>query len=372
MRRNVRLWAWLPVAALAGTLVLAGCGGGGAPATGGQAGQQREGAAGQATAQQPGKSGETIKLKVADSFPPAHWMPSRGTKPWMERVTQLTDGKVQFEYYPSEQLGKLADMLNLLKSGVTDIAYVAPATLSGDLPLSGVAFLPGAFTTSAEGSAAYASLLKEGPVLEEFRKNGVRPLFSLMLPSYEIVSVKKPVGKLEDLKGMKIRTSGGSQELAVKALGGVPVSIPTPEVYTALQRGTVDAAVFPYASVKDYKIDELVKHATYGAGVASFTVTYSINEKTWEKLPQDVKDAMQKAADEVIPRVVQSIDEDTEKLVSEFEAKGIKVYRLSDEERARWRQAVAPVWDQWVKDMEAKGLPGQQVREAFEKALGRK
>ncbi|MBX6378533.1 MAG: TRAP transporter substrate-binding protein DctP [Clostridia bacterium] len=363
---------------MAVVLLAAGCGGsggkggsqGGAATTGGAAAGEKTTAQGGGSAGQPAQA-EVVTLKVADSFPPAHWAPREAVKPWMDRATQLSNGKIKFEYYPSEQLGKLADMLNLLKSGVTDIAYLAPSSLAGDLPLSSVAFLPGAFTTSAEGSAAYAALLKEGPARQDFEKHGVRPLWSFVLPSYEIFSTKAPLAKMENLKGLKIRTSGGSQDLVVKALGGVPVTIPTPEVYTALQRGTADAAVFPYASIKDYKLDELVKHGTQGAGITSYAVVYAINQKVWERLPRDIQDALQRAADEVIPKAIAYQDDVTAKLAEEFKAKGITIYVLSDQEKARWRQATAPVWDQWVKDMEAKGLPGRQVREAFEKALGR-
>ena len=362
-RRWHQSLVWVAIMA---SLLVAACGGGQTPAD-----SSGQGGSASADQQVPPAATEPVTLKVADSFPAGHWMPTRGTQPWMKRVEELTGGQVKFEYYPSEQLGKLSDMLNLLKSGVTDIAYLAPSSLGGDLPLNGVGFLPGAFITSAEGSAAYAQLLAEGPVLEEYRKHGVRPLFGILLPSYEIVSVEDPVGQLSDLKGLKIRTSGSTQDLVITALGGVPVSIPTPEVYTALQRGTVDAAVFPYASVKDYKVDEVIKHATFGAGVTSFAVVYAISDASWNKLSAEAQQALQQAADEVIPEVIRSLDEDTQRLADEFEAQGIQVYRLSDEEKARWQEAMAPVWDRWVEDMEAKGLPGRQVREAFEKALGR-
>src|SRR4051812_40273611 len=79
---------------------------------------------------------QTMTLKVVDFYPPAHFIPTVGTKPWMERITSLTGGKVKFEYYPAEQLGKLNDLPRLLRSGVADISLVGAGLLPTEFPLA--------------------------------------------------------------------------------------------------------------------------------------------------------------------------------------------------------------------------------------------
>jgi len=89
-----------------------------------------------------------LVLRVADSFPPGHAIPDYATKWWMDAVTKATQGAVEFEYYPAEQLGKAKDLLALTQSGVADIAYVGPSYVSDKMPLSAVSQLPGMFTSA--------------------------------------------------------------------------------------------------------------------------------------------------------------------------------------------------------------------------------
>ncbi|MBX6377117.1 MAG: TRAP transporter substrate-binding protein DctP [Clostridia bacterium] len=341
----------------------------GGSAAGGSAAGSAAGGAGQTT--QPQAQAGTVTLKFADGYPPAHWVVVHFAKPWMERVTQYTQGRVQFEYYPAGQLGKLQDALNLLRSGSIDVGDVQPSLFPGELPLSGVALLPAAFDTGKAGSDAYNALLREGPVLEEFLKQGIRPVAAFVLPPYEIVTARKAVSRLEDVKGLKLRSGGGGHSLAITALGGTPVTLSGPDVYEALQRGTIDGAVWPLSSMKEYGMSEVVKHITVGAGLPGIIITFAVSEKTWQSWPEDVREAVRKASDEAFSEGVAWLDENTRAMAKEMEAKGIQLHPIADQEQTRWRQALLPVWDQWVKDMTAKGLPGAEVRQAFEKALGR-
>ena len=99
-------------------------------------------------------------LRVADSFPTGHYIAENQTKPWMEKVKELTGGKVSFQYFPAEQLGKAKDLLSLTQTGVVDIGYVAPAYASDKMPVSEVAMLPGAFAHSCQGTLAYWKLAR--------------------------------------------------------------------------------------------------------------------------------------------------------------------------------------------------------------------
>ncbi len=95
-----------------------------------------------------------LVLRVADQLPQGHFLSKYGVKPWMEYVTNATNGEVQFEYYPAEQLGKAKDMLSIVQTGVADAAIVAPAYITDKMPLSAGLELPGLFGTSCQGSHA--------------------------------------------------------------------------------------------------------------------------------------------------------------------------------------------------------------------------
>src|SRR5215217_1022313 len=95
---------------------------------------------------------DSITLRVADHYSPEHLTAKYTIKFFMDRVKALTNGKVKFEYFPAEQLGKAKDMLSLTQGGIVDIGLVAPAYISEKMPLSAVAELPGTYATSCQGN----------------------------------------------------------------------------------------------------------------------------------------------------------------------------------------------------------------------------
>ena len=94
--------------------------------------------------------GSKVTLRVADHYPTNASTANYTIKFFMDTVRQASGGSVDFEYYPSEQLGKARDMLALTQQGVTDIGFVAPAYVSDKMPLSAVAELPGTYTGSCQ------------------------------------------------------------------------------------------------------------------------------------------------------------------------------------------------------------------------------
>ena len=159
-----------------------------------------------------------IVLRVAASLPPGHFLIKHGTKYWMESVTRATNGLVEFQHYPAEQLGKAKDLLALTLSGVTDIAYVVPSYHPEKMPFSAVAELPGIFPTSCVGTKAYWSLAKDGLLFQkEFAPNGVRLLFTLAIPPYQLW-MRKNFETLKEVENSKIRTAGGAMDVTIRHL----------------------------------------------------------------------------------------------------------------------------------------------------------
>ncbi|HMM70849.1 MAG TPA: TRAP transporter substrate-binding protein DctP, partial [Rhodocyclaceae bacterium] len=220
-----------------------------------------------------------LTLRVADSFPQGHYLSRYATKPWMEQVTALTKGQVQFEHYPAEQLGKAKDLLSLTINGVTDIGYVGPSYVSDKMPLSAVAQLPGSFSTSCEGTLAYWKIARDGVLAQkEFAPNGVRLLFTVVLAPYQVGTTKQKIEGMKSIEGLKIRSTGGALDVVVRKMKAVPVNIPAPEVYEAMSRGTVDGGVLPFSSLFPYELHKLLKYSTVGENLGSFVANYVISE----------------------------------------------------------------------------------------------
>jgi TRAP-type C4-dicarboxylate transport system substrate-binding protein len=289
----------------------------------------------------------------------------------MDRVVDLSKTKVEFQFFPSEQLGKLSDMVNLLQTGVADMALMSPTALTGDFPLHSFFALPGLFENSVDTTQFMVKMYKEGQLIEEFTKKGFRPFICFALPNYEVFTTNKPIVKLEDFKGQKIRASGAVMGNVLRALGAAPVLIPAPDLLTGLMRGTVDGTTFAYLSARSYRIEEEVKYATLGGRLSSSAMAYAILEKTFQTLPDDVQKAMIQADKEVVEAILNYQEKETLTIISDFEKKGVKINRLSKDEQARWAKELSPLFDEWAKDMEKKGLPGKQLVNAYKKVSGR-
>lgn len=307
------------------------------------------------------KDKEPIKLKVADSFPTTNYLSTEGISFFMNRVEELTDGRVEFEYYPAEQIGKASSYLDLTLSKTIDIGYTSYAT--DRLPLSEVATLPGAYNTAEEGSEIVWELIKDMLMEEEYLKNGVRPLYAVALPQYQLATAKKKITSLEDIKGLKARVTG-TMELAFDDLGASPVFMPATEAYTAMERGTVDGVVFPFTSFAPYQIESIAKYATKNANFGSFTTIYSINEEVFSQLPNDVKQALEQAGEETVIHLSKYLDEKNEELIEDFKSQ-VEMYELTDEEIQKWDEALEPAWDRWAKGLDKRGFKGTEVVEKY-------
>lgn len=316
---------------------------------------------------------EKIVLKVSDSFAPTHYIVVQGLLPWMARVKELTGGKVEFQYFGAEQLGPLRDQFNLVQRGVADIAYVPPSFNLGKMPLSGVHSLPKLFSSSVVGTAAFWDTIHETPILQnDYLKNGFRPLWGVMTATYNVFTKAKPVRGLADLKGLKLKSIGGNMASAVKLLGAAPVDVPSPDTYQAIQTGTVDGAVFPTTSVYSYRLNEQSKYATFGFDLFVFYAAFVVNERVWQKLPEDVRKALLQAGQEASARVAKYTDEEDRTLKQKLAAGGITVLTLSNQEQDEVARLIAPVYQNWVTEMSGKGLPGEKVFAAFKQNIAKR
>ncbi len=307
-----------------------------------------------------------IKLKMGDSFPIGH-ISHHYALYFIQKAEEFSNNRLKIEFYPSEQLGKLKDYLNLCGQGILDIAYVPPSFYAGQVPLNTALILP-YWTTAMEGTAIYKRLIETTPELsQEFMKYKVRPLIVNSTSQYDIGTVKKPVRSPEDLKGLKLKTSGGLFDRIAKQYGIITVALASPEVYEATQRGIVDGNIFSYPSVKGYRVNELEKFHTLGARMGGYPSTYQMNDKKWQTLPQEIKKALLAAAEDMSKAFSEAWDKEQLKLAEQFEKDGMTIYRIKPEERAKWEAPLKGIEAVWIEDMEKKNLPGRKVFENFKK-----
>lgn len=319
-----------------------------------------------------------VTLRIGDSYPPSHPASRDGVDFFVKRAVALSGGRLDFDYFPSAQLGEAEDHVALTRSGAIDIGVVSPPYLADRLPLSNVADLPGMSTDACRSATALTSLMSPGGpdgsgagILHtaEYGPQGLRMLFVGVQPGYEVMTVGTPVTAPSDVAGLQLRSSGGVLDMAAQALGAAPVSISGPEMYEALSRGTVDGTMLPPMSATPYRLDEVTTDATLGAPLGSFTLSYAVGEGTWERLPEDLRAALTRAGAETTAHLCAAIEQENERSRTSLAEGGLHFTQLSGEQIAQWRAALDPVRGQWVADMEERGLPGAATLTAMEQAL---
>lgn len=322
-----------------------------------------------ATVCTPASAQDKIVLRVADSFAQTHYVSKELTVPWMNRVTALTKGRVEFKYFPSEQLAKSKDLLDAARNKIADVTYVAPLYISDRLPLSGVVALPGIPGSARQKTDAYGKLTRELLAETEFKKEGVVPILAVTVAGYEIGMTGPRIENMEQLRGKRIRSSGGLQEQSVKALGGAATQIAAPELYAALERKTVDGTITPLASMTPYGLHEVVKSMTVNANLGTFPITYVVNAAVWNGLPEDVRNAMRTAATEVSATFGTYVDAETTRAADDLKKRGLDLYELPAQVAQEFAKRAEPIGSDWAKRLDGRGQPGSDVLKAWRAAL---
>jgi len=309
-----------------------------------------------------------LVLRVADQFPQGHFLPRYGIKPWMEQVTKATNGEVQFEYYPAEQLGKAKDLLSVVQNGVADVVLFAPSYASDKMPLTAALELPGMFTSSCQGYQAFAKLARPEGILgrQEYGPNGVRVLFAAVYPPYQMVSAKRKIDSPKDVEGMKLRVLGGAMELTVRRLKGVGVKMASTEAFEAISRGTLDGAIFSYGVTSNYNIP--TKYATVGPGFGAAAAIFIISENRWKQLPDSVKKAMTEAGVEAGANLCAGMDKEEASDLERLKAKGVTVVRWAGVDKTEMDALLADVARDWAVELDKRGKPGSEVLKAVREA----
>jgi len=300
---------------------------------------------------------EKFNLKMTSTFPEQSPIFQNVEKLVIDAITEKSNGRITFTVYGASVLGSGPEQYYLIKIGVADIGVPATGYTPGRFPLTDVFTLPGAFITS-KATADMVLAVGERILYKEF--TDTQPLAFMRAQDFYIYTSDKPVKVLEDLKGLKLRSSGGIITPTIEALGATPVFLDMSDVYLSLETGMIDGAVLGPSAIPTFKLEDQFNHVTK-IQLGSSAHVLAINLDTWEKLPEDLKKAVKEGAQGVgygQPAMLAASDQAVTKI---FLDRGGTVTTLSPEEKARWINALKPVVDNWEADLVSKGLPGKEL-----------
>ena len=300
---------------------------------------------------------KVVTLKVANWFPITHQQ-SVLLEAWCKDVEKKTNGKVKANYYPGGTLVPAPQAYDAVTKGISDVGNHVLGYTVGRFPLFEVIDLPHGYPNNVIATKlANAFYNKFKP--KEF--DDVKVLWFHAQGPGLVHTKSKPINKLEDLKGLKMRTYGSNAKL-MGYLGGAPVAMPMTDVYDALSRGVADGLMCSYEALEGFRTGEQIKYCTENYGT-SYTACFvvAMNKNKWNSLSPDVQKAIDDLSREYITKYEVMWDT-IEKSGKQYMLKrGATIISLSKAEEARWIEKAQPVYDDYVNRMKAKGLPGAEA-----------
>lgn len=305
---------------------------------------------------------EKIELKLAHFFPATHPAETQLVQGWAKAVNEATNGRVVITSYPGETLFKAADIYDNVVEGAADIGLSCFSYNIGRFPEMEAFEQPGIVY---DNSKVASKVAWEG--LKELNPKCVQDTKMMMVIATGPgdLFTKTPVSKLEDIKGMQIRATGLSAE-TLKMAGAVPVGMPQSEAYEALSKGIVAGNLAPIEVLKSWKHGEVVDYLTRTPFLYNNLFYITMNLDKWNSLSDDIQKAITKATEKFHEEVGIGLwDQQNETALNwAVNEEKMQVAELSQEETARWIQAVEPMIDKYIAD---KGEAGQKAIDTVRK-----
>ncbi|MCB1400362.1 MAG: TRAP transporter substrate-binding protein [Rhodobacteraceae bacterium] len=315
-------------------------------------------------------SAQEVTLRLHQFLPEQSFVPAQILTPWIARIEAESGGRIRIEHYPSMQLGgKPSDLVDQAVDGVVDIIWTLPGYTPGRFPRTEVFELPFMVRDAEAASRAYWELAEAEMMDTDFRD---LHLLGTWVHGRGVIHSARPVEKLEDMVGLKLRAPSRVTTRLLEALGATAVGMPVPAVPEQLSKGVIDGALLPWEVSASLRVGELVKNHTEfperGIYVATFIL--AMNKDAYAALSPDLQAVIDAASGAGFSaeagRLQQGEDVPSRKTAEDL---GNAIVVLSPEEAARWEAAAAPVTQAWIAEMEAQGIDGQALYDAARAAI---
>jgi len=300
---------------------------------------------------------DKIQIKISNWFPVGTGQ-DKLLKEWGEDLEKRTNGRVKVNYYPAGTLIPAPQSYDGVVKGIADVTQHVAGYTVGRFPMMELIDLPLGYPSGTVATKLANDYYKK---FQPKEMDNVKVLwFHAQAPGI-LHTKSKPVYKLEDLKGLKIRTFGSNAKL-MSRLGGTPVAMPMGDVYDALSKGVADGLLASYETMENWKFADFIRYSTECYDVA-YTALFMVvmNKNKWNSLPKDIKDIIDKMSVEYINKSANMWDYIAESGKKVLLSKGGKIITLSKEEQAKWVEKATPLFVEYASNVEKKGLPGKEA-----------
>ncbi|MGH6737694.1 MAG: TRAP transporter substrate-binding protein [Bradyrhizobium sp.] len=307
---------------------------------------------------------QEVTLRLHTFMPPVANPVKHFLIPWAEKVGKESNGRIKVQVFPAMQLGgRPTELLQQARDGVVDVVWTLPGFTPGVIVKDEVFELPFLHRNTR------STVMAMQDFIEMHMQKELAPYHVLLMHAHagSLLMTKGTINKLEDFKGMKLRTPSRTAAWIVEAAGATPLQVALPELAPMLSKGTVTGAMLTYEIAPAVKMQDLVDHFTTFAGAQPRMDTsvfmFLMNKQKYESLPPDLKKVIDaNSGRNLAPfaiKVWDMIDQDGLK-VMQSKPKN-KFVTLSAAETDRFRKAVQPVYGRFKEEVDKHGSDGAKV-----------
>jgi TRAP-type C4-dicarboxylate transport system substrate-binding protein len=315
---------------------------------------------------------QVTTLRLDTFLPPGGFLTRPGTgvfDTWGSMLEKDSGGVLKLQVNPGGTLGAAGRdpgaQLKLVTDGVTDVTFVIPTTTPGRFPDDNLFGLPVA-NNSMEASLAFWRLHRAG-MMRGYQDNSFH-IVGLIVNPPNTLHTRAPVNRLEDLKGLKMQSSGQMQQELLRALGTVPVgTVTVRDTAEAMSRGVVDGTPKDWLALINFRIGEVAQHhVDYPLGQA--TILIAMNRNRLNGLPPSAKAAVEKSSGEAFVRLMAGrFDGESGSYFDRIRNDPKhRIVTLPEAERKRWDETMEKVIAEWRKADPV----NDKLWQAYQKVLG--
>ncbi len=288
-----------------------------------------------------GSARAATTLKISHQFPGGTIdegdFRDRLVRKFAASVEKATNGELKFDIYPNSSLMKTVAQFSAMRKGALDLSLYPLPYAGGELPECNIGLMPGLVSSYDQGLA-----WKNKPVgkqLISFLQEKGIVFVSWVWQAGGVASREQPLVMPEDAKGMKVRGGSREMDMVLQAAGAAVLSLPSNELYAAMQTGACDAGITSSTSLISFRLEELSKHLTTGRGKSYWFMLEPLlmSKSVFDALPKAQQDAIISVGLEMEKFGLDGAKADDVKVAEVYKKAGAKIHDLDAGMVEKWR-----------------------------------
>ena len=281
---------------------------------------------------------------------------------WAKDVEAASEGRIKIDQYPSMQLGgRPPELMDQAIEGIADIVWTVVGYTPGRYPRTEVFEMPFMMTNAKAASRAYWEMFETHMKDTEFKDVKI---LGTWVHGPGMIHTNKEVKTPGDMAGLKIRGGSRTINTFLNKLGATPVGMPVPAVPEGLSKGVIDGTTIPWEVTAALKVPELVGNHTEFDGNSLYTLTFvlAMNKDRYDSLPDDLKAAIDSKSGLEFSMFAGDTQEQADGPARKLAVdRGNNIVTVTGADVEAWKAAAAPIYEEWVADMNSKGIDGQAL-----------